>query len=259
MLCFRESGEAFPLGSGSEPPLPPRMPLPDRVRSPGDSSRGSRTGVRGAGHTNRTFVFDDGRCAPRYGRCASPPAEGPQSPRAPSSRTLAHPSPPPRGPSSSRAPHPRSTSTPSPPTVGTGAPHRTGPRRRGTRSDDQQVPGGWCLSACALSAQGPLARPFFRCGVQYLPGAGSAATAGWEAGAARGPPSPPPSNLEEEPVGGARLREGGGVAARYLSGAWQQGYSTRKGCSRALLPRKDPDWDVGCRCAVTQRAGVLAF
>uniref|UniRef100_A0A8C0M5R7 Potassium sodium-activated channel subfamily T member 1 n=1 Tax=Canis lupus familiaris TaxID=9615 RepID=A0A8C0M5R7_CANLF len=41
------------------------MPLPDGARSPGDSSRGSRPGARGRGHTNRTFEFDDGRCGPR--------------------------------------------------------------------------------------------------------------------------------------------------------------------------------------------------
>ncbi|XP_043325917.1 potassium channel subfamily T member 1 isoform X1 [Cervus elaphus] len=37
------------------------MPLPDGVHSPGDVCRA----VRGGGHTNRTFVFDDGQCAPR--------------------------------------------------------------------------------------------------------------------------------------------------------------------------------------------------
>ncbi|XP_045018309.1 potassium channel subfamily T member 1 isoform X3 [Bubalus bubalis] len=38
------------------------MPLPDRVhRGPGDVYRGAQ----GGGHTNRTFVFDDGQCAPR--------------------------------------------------------------------------------------------------------------------------------------------------------------------------------------------------
>lgn len=213
MLSFRESREAFPLGSGSEP-LPPRMPLPDGVRSPGGSSRGSRTGVRGAGHTNRTFVFDDGRCAPRYGRCAPPPAEGPQSPRAPSPRTLASPSPPPRDPSSSRAPHPRSTSTPSPASA---LPAYGGDR---CAPQDRASPKGHLLrrpagarglvSVCLRSKRARASgAAIFRCGVQHLPGAGSAATAGWEAGAACGPPSPPPSNLEEEPVGGARLREEG--------------------------------------------------
>ncbi|KAB0380529.1 hypothetical protein FD755_008313 [Muntiacus reevesi] len=37
------------------------MPLPDGVHSPGDVCRAAR----GGGHTNRTFVFDDGQCAPR--------------------------------------------------------------------------------------------------------------------------------------------------------------------------------------------------
>ncbi|XDB55723.1 PREDICTED: potassium channel subfamily T member 1 isoform X10 [Capra hircus] len=37
------------------------MPLPDRVHSPGDVYKGAQ----GGGHTNRTFVFDDGQCAPR--------------------------------------------------------------------------------------------------------------------------------------------------------------------------------------------------
>ncbi|KAG5211005.1 hypothetical protein JEQ12_013434 [Ovis aries] len=37
------------------------MPLPDGVHSPGDVYRGAQ----GGGHTNRTFVFDDGQCAPR--------------------------------------------------------------------------------------------------------------------------------------------------------------------------------------------------
>ncbi|XP_023485142.2 potassium channel subfamily T member 1 isoform X1 [Equus przewalskii] len=41
------------------------MPLPDGARSPGGVCRGARAGSRGGGHTNRTFVFDDGRCAPR--------------------------------------------------------------------------------------------------------------------------------------------------------------------------------------------------
>ncbi|ELK07361.1 Potassium channel subfamily T member 1 [Pteropus alecto] len=36
------------------------MPLPDGARSPG----GVHAGARGRGHTNQTFVFDDGRCAP---------------------------------------------------------------------------------------------------------------------------------------------------------------------------------------------------
>ncbi|KAI4577691.1 hypothetical protein MJT46_003526 [Ovis ammon polii x Ovis aries] len=46
------------------------MPLPDGVHSPGDVYRGAQ----GGGHTNRTFVFDDGQCAPRV----SP--SGPQPP-----------------------------------------------------------------------------------------------------------------------------------------------------------------------------------
>ncbi|XP_029059578.1 potassium channel subfamily T member 1 isoform X2 [Monodon monoceros] len=37
------------------------MPLPDGAHSPGGVYRGAR----GGGHTNRTFVFDDGRCAAR--------------------------------------------------------------------------------------------------------------------------------------------------------------------------------------------------
>ncbi|CAI9175005.1 unnamed protein product [Rangifer tarandus platyrhynchus] len=37
------------------------MQLPDGVHSPGDVCRAAR----GVGHTNRTFVFDDGQCAPR--------------------------------------------------------------------------------------------------------------------------------------------------------------------------------------------------
>ncbi|XP_058380500.1 potassium channel subfamily T member 1 [Diceros bicornis minor] len=37
------------------------MPLPDGARSQGGVCRGARSG----GHTNRTFVFDDGLCAPR--------------------------------------------------------------------------------------------------------------------------------------------------------------------------------------------------
>ncbi|XP_032164006.1 potassium channel subfamily T member 1 isoform X3 [Mustela erminea] len=41
------------------------MPLPDGSRVPGGSSSGARRGARGTGHTNRTFVFDDGRCARR--------------------------------------------------------------------------------------------------------------------------------------------------------------------------------------------------
>ncbi|XP_027950665.1 potassium channel subfamily T member 1 [Eumetopias jubatus] len=41
------------------------MPLPDGARNPRGSSTGSWPGARGAGHTNRTFVFDDGRCSPR--------------------------------------------------------------------------------------------------------------------------------------------------------------------------------------------------
>ncbi|XP_073746172.1 potassium channel subfamily T member 1 isoform X5 [Callorhinus ursinus] len=41
------------------------MPLPDGARNPRGSSAGSWPGARGAGHTNRTFVFDDGRCSPR--------------------------------------------------------------------------------------------------------------------------------------------------------------------------------------------------
>ncbi|XP_047554752.1 potassium channel subfamily T member 1 isoform X1 [Lutra lutra] len=41
------------------------MPLPDGAGVPGGSSRGAQRGARGTGHTNRTFVFDDGRCARR--------------------------------------------------------------------------------------------------------------------------------------------------------------------------------------------------
>lgn len=63
MLRLRRS--SFSLRSGSQP-LPPRMPLPDGSRVPGGSSSGARRGARGRGHTNRTFVFDDGRCARRY-------------------------------------------------------------------------------------------------------------------------------------------------------------------------------------------------
>lgn len=52
------------------------MPLPDRVHSPGDVYKGAQ----GGGHTNRTFVFDDGQCAPRYGLPGppTPHKKGPQ-------------------------------------------------------------------------------------------------------------------------------------------------------------------------------------
>ena len=85
--CFRAQrwerggGEEVSCRSRCVPCLPVAaaspMPLPDGVhRGPGDVYRGAQ----GGGHTNRTFVFDDGQCAPRYGLPGppTPHAEGPQ-------------------------------------------------------------------------------------------------------------------------------------------------------------------------------------
>lgn len=89
----------FSLGSASELP-PAGMPLPEGARSPGDVNRGAR--ARGGGLTNRTFVFDDGRCAPRYSLRPAPrsgpappprtlPPPAPHVPKIPTSRTASAP------------------------------------------------------------------------------------------------------------------------------------------------------------------------
>lgn len=75
-------------GDGERPPVAPEsfvlrlrvgaaaaaspMPLPDGARS----LTGVYRGARGGGHANRTFVFDDGRCSPRYGLPRPPPGGG---------------------------------------------------------------------------------------------------------------------------------------------------------------------------------------
>ena len=70
--CRSRCVPCLPVAAAASP-----MPLHDGVRrGPGDVYRG----VQGGGHTNRTFVFDDGQCAPRYGLPGPPTAhaEGPQ-------------------------------------------------------------------------------------------------------------------------------------------------------------------------------------
>lgn len=70
--CRSRCVPCLPVAAAASP-----MPLHDGVRrGPGDVY----SGVQGGGHTNRTFVFDDGQCAPRYGLPGPPTAhaEGPQ-------------------------------------------------------------------------------------------------------------------------------------------------------------------------------------
>lgn len=218
----------FFLGSGSELP-PARMPLPDGARSPG----GVHAGARGGGHTNQTFVFDDGRCAPRYSGLRPSPRGG----------TLAWPSATPQD----RA-TPRSPPGSSPPPKARERPLLTAarkgaPRDPGVRSNDQQVPG---RRLSAPRCEGDPSAAIFKCRFRvsrvqaavdpaYLGGRGLC-----------GPSSPLLPSLGEGPAG-VLLRGGGCAAPQQDTG---QGYPTWKRVSRASLTTTRLDWGAG--------AGVLS-
>ncbi|XP_058157368.1 potassium channel subfamily T member 1 [Dasypus novemcinctus] len=112
------------------------MPLPDGARSPGGVCQ---LAARGGGCANRTFVFDDGRCAPRYGLLRPPRASGDRGRLDPRPR-LRPPTPAPGAPVPCD-PCARNLRAPSATTVGELG-HPLGLRRGGSgpHSNDQQVP-----------------------------------------------------------------------------------------------------------------------
>ena len=200
------------------------MPLPDGARSPGGVYRGAR----GGGHTNRTFVFDDGRRAARYGLQCPPPRRGtPDGARATP------------GPLILKSPLPRTTCPPGPRSVGS-------VRNRGALQNPVAVRG----ALTQMTSRWPECGHSYMRGCEHLPGTTRRRPCGQEAGVPYVPEGPGAvlasqpalwSSLGEEPVG---------VAALYPVRHRGQGSPGRSGFSRAASPKKTLVWGVGCRWAV---------